>query len=68
MVSKENILDTAQQDTPAHVQWQPSGTVWHTYNITAHPQTRILPQFSKEIGGPQYAAQKLPQHFVPKTQ
>ena len=48
---KRQSLDTTQQDTPAHVQWQPSGAVWHTYDITASPQTRILPQFSNGING-----------------
>ena len=32
------------------------------------PQTCISPHFSMEISGPQYAAQKSPQHFVPQPQ
>ena len=41
MASKGNSSDTAEQDTPVHVQWRPSGVVWHIYNNTAPPQTRI---------------------------
>ena len=59
MVSKENLSNTAQQDTPAHVRWQTAGAVWHTYDNTATPppQTRILLPFSTEKDSPQYAAQ-----------
>ena len=68
MASKENILETEQQDTPAHVQWQSSGAVWHTYDSTALPQTRIFPQFSKEISGTQSVEQKSLQRSVPQPQ
>ena len=37
MVSKENLSDMAQQDTPVHVQYQPSGAMWHTYDSTSPP-------------------------------
>ena len=37
MVSKDNLSDTVQQDTPVHVQWQPSGAVWHTYDSKSPP-------------------------------
>ena len=61
-------LDTAQQDTPVHVQCQPSGAVWNTYDITAHPQTRISPHFSKETIGPQSEVQKSLQHSMLQPQ
>ena len=41
----ENLSDTVQHDTPVYVQWQPSGVVWNTYDITDPPQTPILQRF-----------------------
>ena len=68
MASKDNLSDTAQQGTPVHVQWQPSGDVWHTYNSTAPPQTRILQRLSKEINGQRSAVQKPSQYSVLQPQ
>ena len=66
MASKEDPSDTAQQDTPVHVQWRPSGVVWHIYDNTAPPQTHTLPPFSTELLGPPSAVPKSPQRCAPQ--
>ena len=57
-------MDTERPVTPVHVQWQPSNTVWHSYDSTALPQTCILQRFSKETNGQRSAVRKSRQHSV----
>ena len=66
MASKGNPSDTAQQDTPMHVQWRPLGVVWHIYDNMDPPQTQTSPPFSTERLGPPSAVPKSPRRCAPQ--